>query len=515
MAWGKAGSVTLDVNDDVISLTGFTPSKFSTYLLHAVEGSGTLEPRFRLNNDTSGHSNRMARDGDADTTAPSRGDWVTSITDASDDNFNVGYLCNIDGKEKLGITRCTVNNGTGYTTNPRRREVYSKYTDSGSNGQITRFDNIDTDTSALKGVGSNLTLLGSDLTPAETGIVPAIPSLMPSLESPSVGGWVEVGRISAGGSSKFNTVSSLADKRYYMVLGDLHEAGGGSLYFRFGDSGDGSLDSGNNYATRYHQGDAEANPLVSQPEMFLGTPHTQSFSVGYISNLPGKEKLSTNHMVRSNGTGTSASTQRTKQVGKWVNSTASNVIDTISHYNYTENWSADSETIVLGWDSTDTHTTNFWQELASVDLSDGASTSLDATITAKKYLWIQVYSERNTTGTHQPCLQFNGDTSSNYKITRSNDDGDDGYYTTNKMVLSWYGFTKHYTNSFLINRSGKEKLMITNDIGYTTAGAGTAPNRSENVSKWTGTDQITSIKLMEQDNFTYDTKTTMKIWGAD
>lgn len=166
MAWGKAGSVTLDANDDVISLTGFTPSKFSTYLLHAVEGSGTLEPRFRLNNDTSGHSNRMARDGDADTTAPSRGDWVTSITDASDDNFNVGYLCNIDGKEKLGITRCTVNNGTSYTTNPRRREVYSKYTDSGSNAQITRFDNIDTDTSALKGIGSNLTLLGSDMTPA-------------------------------------------------------------------------------------------------------------------------------------------------------------------------------------------------------------------------------------------------------------------------------------------------------------------------------------------------------------
>ncbi|MDC3257203.1 hypothetical protein OAU44_00345 [bacterium] len=166
MAWAKAGSVTLEANDDVISLTGFTPSKFSTYLLHAVEGSGTLEPRFRLNNDTSGHSNRMARDGDADTTAPSRGDWVTSITDASDDNFNVGYLCNIDGKEKLGITRCTVNNGTGYTTNPRRREVYSKYTDSGSNAQITRFDNIDTDTSALKGIGSNLTLLGSGMTPS-------------------------------------------------------------------------------------------------------------------------------------------------------------------------------------------------------------------------------------------------------------------------------------------------------------------------------------------------------------
>ena len=162
MAWAKAGSVTLEANDDVISLSGFTPSVFSTYLLHAVEGSGTLEPRIRLNNDTSGHSNRMARDGDADTTAPSRGDWVTSITDATDDNFNVGYLCNIGGKEKLGITRVTANNGTGYTTSPRRREVYSKYTDGGTNAQITRFDNIDTTSSSTKASGTNLTLLGSD-----------------------------------------------------------------------------------------------------------------------------------------------------------------------------------------------------------------------------------------------------------------------------------------------------------------------------------------------------------------
>jgi hypothetical protein len=47
-----------------------------------------------------------------------------------------------------------------------------------------------------------------------------------------------------------------------------------------------------------------------------------------------------------------------------------------------------SEAVVLGWDPADTHTSNFWEELASVDLSGGAADILDSgTFTAKKYLW--------------------------------------------------------------------------------------------------------------------------------
>jgi hypothetical protein len=52
--------------------------------------------------------------------------------------------------------------------------------------------------------------------------------------------------------------------------------------------------------------------------------------------------------------------------------------------------------VVLGWDPADTHTSNFWEELASVDLSGGAATNIDSgTITAKniygfKYMQIRV-----------------------------------------------------------------------------------------------------------------------------
>ena len=167
MAWNKADSDTLTSNANTISLTGFTPSKFNTYLCHIIP-NGNPEPRFRLNNDTTtgsstvGHATRSSRDGLSDTVGNERSDWVTSITQDTDDNFDIGYLANISGEEKLGITFAVVNNGNGADNVPRRREIYSKYTDGGTNAQITRFDNIDTDPAATKASGSNLTLLGSD-----------------------------------------------------------------------------------------------------------------------------------------------------------------------------------------------------------------------------------------------------------------------------------------------------------------------------------------------------------------
>ena len=338
------------------------------------------------------------------------------------------------------------------------------------------------------------------------------------LPSGSVGGWKEVGRISAGGSSKFNTVSSLDDKRYYMVLGDLREAGSGSLYFRFGDSGDGTLDSGNRYATEYNQNGTEASPLNSQPEMFLGSPHTQSFSIGYIANKSGREKLSINHMVRSGGANQVTNyPQRADATGKWVNSTASNVIDTISHYNYSENWSSGSETVVLGWDPTDTHTDNFWEELCNDESTTSVASLESGTITAKKYLWIQCYISGTSASTFCETLFNNNTTGAKYS-SRGNQDGGGDFMRASQndlnMFESYSNTTGAFINAFIVNPSDAEKLGYSHSVREGTSGGDQVTHRDEVVFKWASNDQITDISFTPQSG-TINADSYLKVWGHD
>ena len=165
MVWGKAGSKTLTVANATISLTGLPTSNFNQFLQHSIpNGSESTEPRIKINNDSAGHANRMQRDGENDSVANSRGDWVTSVTDAADDNFIVTYMSNFDGKEKIGMN-FTVQNSGG-TATPRRRVVTSTYTDGGTNAKVTRVDATDTATDK-KGVGANFSILGSDISTQE------------------------------------------------------------------------------------------------------------------------------------------------------------------------------------------------------------------------------------------------------------------------------------------------------------------------------------------------------------
>jgi hypothetical protein len=344
--------------------------------------------------------------------------------------------------------------------------------------------------------------------------IPAIPAMV---EIPAVsGGWKEIARV----TSNDTDVTSIPDKRYYMVLSDhgWNTANAGIGMQINGDT------TGGHYPRRYSQnGGNDATP-TSETNIFYDTMGggTQTgkrwFMVQHIANKSDKEKLIQYNMVfNRSGLGKGVAPDRIKGVAKWTDTSES--IDRLDLRNFNSGTiTSDSEVVVLGWDEDDTHTTNFWEELASVDLSGGSATTLNSgTISAKKYLWIQTYSVRNTSGAHQPILRFNGDSEDNYAVRRSNDGGTDGAWgSQTKAVLSWLGLNKHFTNSFLINNSANEKLMITHDAGYTTANAGTAPQRSETVSKWANTSsQITSIQLAEQDGFTYDTQTIMKIWGSN
>ncbi len=321
--------------------------------------------------------------------------------------------------------------------------------------------------------------------------------------SGAVGGWVELGR----NTGTTPSVTSLADKRYYMILSYGHPTAGSNNHgFRYNN------DTAGNYAWREStKGGADVTGGSSTYDLQYEDQATaiDFFGVSYLSNLSAKEKLRLGHIVGNDLAGAGTAPDRTESVGKWANtSSALNRIDALPTGG---TWGTGAEIVVLGWDPADTHTDNFWEELASVEL--GSSGNLDSgTFTAKKYLWVQIFNKSVTTD--PIVLTFNSDTGNNYARRFSNNGGADGTGASNPALYpySTSDGTPKFMNMFIINNSANEKLVISNTIEQNTAGAGTAPARNEFAGKWANTSaQITKIT----NTGTLDVGSVIKVWGAN
>jgi len=329
------------------------------------------------------------------------------------------------------------------------------------------------------------------------------------------GGWKEVGRTTLGSSTTDIDVSSLPNKRYYMIL--AHNILGANNNWNF-RTGSGSIDTGNNYAQRrsYNGGsDATSTSFNRFGDVFTGQNYDR-FTVGYVANLSGKEKLFQFNIVDRLSTG-AAAPDRCELVGKWVNT--SNPLDILQLKGANNTFGTGSELVVLGWDPADTHTTNFWEELASVELT-GTSATLDSgTITAKRYLWIQYYIGTRT-ATNNDLMTFNSDTGSNYAQREQRNGGSDGTRTNHPNIFSVPETSPStnptFSNTFIVNDSANEKLLISHCFAQNTAGAGNAPSeRYEIFGKWTNTSsQITRITITANTS-TYPTGSILKVWGSN
>jgi len=319
----------------------------------------------------------------------------------------------------------------------------------------------------------------------------------------SVGGWVELGRTTLESAGDTIDVSSLADKRYYMVLADCKPSGSIQPNLRLGNS---TIDTDPNYAHRRSVNGGADNTVTSTNFMQWGKndPHNQ-FQVGYIANLSGNEKLFLGHNVTRMAAGATVSPERVEVVGKWDNT--SNPLDIIQCYNnQAGDFASGSELVVLGWDPADTHTNNFWEELGSQTVS-GSKFAID--FTAKKYLWVQWVI--HNPGAGNSFMRFNDDAGSNYHRRSSVDGAADSSQRRSEMNMFDPADTIFY-NQFIINNANDEKLVICNICDHNSAGAENVPIRAEFVWKWANTsDQITRIS--DYGSATYDG--TMKIWGAD
>ena len=345
------------------------------------------------------------------------------------------------------------------------------------------------------------------------------------LASPSVGGWVEVGRTTLGSAGDDIDVTGFADKRYYMILMDTQPSGRTQWTQTVGNT---TFDTGANYAFRFSVNGATDTATANASSLEMGAEinalYTDpKFGVAYIANLSSKEKLMQSLVVAQNAASASTAPDRDENVSKWTNT--SNPIDRFRLHNIeTGSFNTGSEVVVLGWDPTDTHTTNFWEELASVDLSGGSADTLSSgTFTAKKYLWIQAYTTA-TGGTTNPYFRVGNttlDTGSNYAIRYSTNGAADSTLTSQGNIpldgVTLATGESSLSNFFIINNASNEKLIIHSSVESEAAGAAAAPSRIELASKWVNTSNQIDIVGLNNVSGTGDfgTETMIKVWGSN
>ena len=327
-----------------------------------------------------------------------------------------------------------------------------------------------------------------------------------------VGGWKEVGRTTLGSSGDLISVASLPDKRYYMILGYYLPDGNFNGKYRVNN------DSSGNYARRNRgTGNSSDSTALSQTEFQTDTIAGNGFAqfdVGYISNLTSKEKLIIMHTIKHDGTGASTNIKRIESVGKWANtSSAINRIDCVNAA--AGSFASGSECVILGWDESDTHTSNFWEHLGTTELTT-AGDNIEVTFTAKKYLMVKFY--RKQTGAADARWTFNNDGGTSYaSITSANGGTDSPSVSQNYFTQYTYDNSNpSYSSTMIINTAGQEKLGTQHEMTPNSAGAGNATHRSESVFKWTNTsDQITTIDITNSKSGSYDVGSRIEVWGHD
>lgn len=321
-----------------------------------------------------------------------------------------------------------------------------------------------------------------------------------------VGGWVEVGRTTLGSAASTIDVSSIPNKRYYQILVNYDDSVDSQLRF--------NGISTTTYADRSSTNGSVDGTLINADKMIMDQTAANTNArlvVGYIANLSTKEKLGQFWTVKQQTAGAGTAPNRTEAVGKHAQTT--NPIDQMTVVRTTGTYPIGAELVVLGWDPADVHTDNFWEELASIDQTSEVSSISSGTITAKKYLWVQFYTDPSTG--LQNRISFNSDTGNNYASRQSNNGGTDALATSQPRweTSQFTNDTPLFTNMFLINISAQEKLGIVNTMVQNNAGATNIPTRNELVGKWDNiSSQITEITVTAS---TGTITGNLRVWGSN
>ncbi len=497
MVWERNGTPdTLTVAGDNITISDLTKLKVNVILEHSLNTGGVTRSSLRVGDGSvdSGNNYAFRRSTNGGTEGVFTNGTVIHASSGAvaDDEFTVSYMCAVSGEELIAITNDVRRSTAGAANAPTRDETVGKWV------TTTQIDNVNAfnDQAGSFDTDSNLSVL-SDV-----------------VEAPAaVGGWVELGRTTLGSAGDDIDVTSLADKRYLMVLENFYEtAGDVTSAYQFNG------DTSNIYAMRLSPNGATDTTSVSRSNLDAKNPSTDSdyFGIRYIANLSTNEKLAMINSMTGNDDGAGVAPNRNENYGKWTNTT--NAISRVQTRNLggAGDYAIGSEIVVLGWDPTDTHTNNFWEEIFSETLTSNLQEFDTGTITAKKYLWLQFYQVGHTGNT---ALTFNLDSGTNYARRHEINGAADATVVSQTSLLNVLtggtGDTQTLTNMFIINNSANEKLMTFSTTFDNGTGSGTAPQKILGVCKWDNTSaQITRVVVADSGTG-FNAPSFLKIWGSD
>ena len=115
-------------------------------------------------------------------------------------------------------------------------------------------------------------------------------------------------------------------------------------------------------------------------------------------------------------------------------------------------------------------------------------------------------------------MRFNSDSTSSYSFRYSSNGATDvtAVNDSNALVGTGGVSTPTFTNMFIVNNSANEKLVISQNVYQSSAGAASDPDTFAAVNKWVNTSsQITSIQLINLSGGVYEAGSIIKVWGSD
>ena len=204
-------------------------------------------------------------------------------------------------------------------------------------------------------------------------------------------GWKQIGYTQLASTNNEIIVSGIDNYPYLKLLIYVNGTTGSANNLDIQFNGDSSGNYAFDYAINENSTAQSINVTQGWKVKFNqagGSPSEPTFCVVDIMNSSSEEKLGMAYSVTSaNPNSASDPVQSQRTYAKWVNT--ADPIDEIRvyHQSASTDLNAGSEVVVLGFDPSADTGTNFFDEIANVDLSGGASGTLDTPqFTPKKYM---------------------------------------------------------------------------------------------------------------------------------
>ena len=332
--------------------------------------------------------------------------------------------------------------------------------------------------------------------------------------------WVELGRLKldSTGALELTGIDTTGYDNLMILSHPVSSSGNTHFTFRTGkDSYQGSFADKRieNGSTPDGTTSRSDNTIISDITSGNNTSNP-AFIVGTIHDMDGQEKLFQWRVIYGQGANSSSDPD---SIMTWGKGSMTNKLNRFKLQGQSSaNLGTNSEMILLGAKNTGTDTSKagFWQELADIDLSGGATTDINSgAFTAKKYLMVEWFAQRSSSNIRND-IRFNGDSSSNYRRRRYTNGTSSGSGSAETSVdVRGDEANSRFCKMFILNDSTRDDKLIIGHINVTV------PDTSSNptayipfVAKWNKNEQITSINV-NSGGANYGTDSYIKVWGSD